>query len=420
MNDATTQPILDVWSRRVGALVVAAVAAYASYQHQRAFALHGGADATSAGLWPLSVDGLLLLSTAGLLKANDLTSSRIRVVSWLAFGLGIGVSLAANIASAPTLAWRPVLVAGWPPIALLLAVELLAHGRRRQSRGETDDTVEDESDTETTLASVRDDVERPREQKAEEIMWTHFQRELAAGRAPTGAELDRVAGTNKLRSRGAAPMATRGPDPVGRRTATWQELTSRVVRGDALMTVKAFTVDDGYDADMASDGNSRFGAYVRQRSTMFCEDGHPVDDSVRFALTAWRIAQPPIMSPGYVRSHPRVVNNREYWDDEGRVALAVDLAVELTAEISRSLGYIWNGWRAEGFSRQRIEPYDNDRPAAFTTLTVRVPIRADLLPPPAYRCAFPATDNARLAVNAICELINQMVGPVLSMPGLST
>lgn len=77
------------------------------------------------------------------------------------------------------------------------------------------------------------------------------------------------------------------------------------------MTTKAFTVDDGHDADMASDGNSRFGAYIRQRRTMFCEDGHPVDDRVRFALTAWRIAQPPIMSPGYVRSHLRVVNNRE-------------------------------------------------------------------------------------------------------------
>lgn len=35
--------------------------------------------------------------------------------------------MAANIAAAPVLAWKPVLVAGWPPVALLLAVELLAH-----------------------------------------------------------------------------------------------------------------------------------------------------------------------------------------------------------------------------------------------------------------------------------------------------
>jgi hypothetical protein len=86
-NAHVTRQTLDIWSRRVGALVVAAVAAYASYQHQRAFALHGGADATSAGLWPLSVDGLLLLSTAGLLTTGEETSRRMRVVSWLAFGL---------------------------------------------------------------------------------------------------------------------------------------------------------------------------------------------------------------------------------------------------------------------------------------------------------------------------------------------
>ncbi|MFI5888122.1 DUF2637 domain-containing protein [Streptomyces sp. NPDC051554] len=51
---------LDVWIRPLCALVVAGVAAYASYVHQREFALQGGADTVSASLWPLSVDGLLL------------------------------------------------------------------------------------------------------------------------------------------------------------------------------------------------------------------------------------------------------------------------------------------------------------------------------------------------------------------------
>jgi hypothetical protein len=55
--------------------------------------------------------------------------------------LGVVVSLAANIASAPSLGWQPVLVAGWPPVALLLAVELLAHRprvRRRVEMGEVE------------------------------------------------------------------------------------------------------------------------------------------------------------------------------------------------------------------------------------------------------------------------------------------
>ena len=53
----------EVLARRACAVVVAAVAAYASYEHQRTFAVRGGADPVGASLWPLSVDGLLVLST---------------------------------------------------------------------------------------------------------------------------------------------------------------------------------------------------------------------------------------------------------------------------------------------------------------------------------------------------------------------
>ncbi|MFF4257917.1 DUF2637 domain-containing protein [Streptomyces sp. NPDC001663] len=118
--------------RRVGALAVAGVAAYASYVHQYAFALQGGADRASAAIWPLSVDGLLLLATAALLTRPVRTDRRFRWTVWPAFWLGIAVSLVANIAAAPALAWKPMLVAGWPPVALLLAVELLARGQGQE------------------------------------------------------------------------------------------------------------------------------------------------------------------------------------------------------------------------------------------------------------------------------------------------
>ncbi|MEV5846179.1 DUF2637 domain-containing protein [Streptomyces sp. NPDC051985] len=119
--------------RLLCALVVAGVAAYASYVHQRSFALQAGADPVSASLWPLSVDGLLLLATLGLLKPEDDDGHRARWAVRTAFLLGFAVSLAANVAAAPRLEWRSVLVAGWPPVALLLSVELLVHrvgGRR--------------------------------------------------------------------------------------------------------------------------------------------------------------------------------------------------------------------------------------------------------------------------------------------------
>ena len=196
-------PALDLWTRRVATLAVAGVAGYASYQHQVDFALAGGADLTTARLWPLSVDGLLVLSTAGLLRDRNQTSTRARAFLWVAFAAGIVVSLAANIATAPSMSWAPILVAGWPPIALLLAVELLGrHHRdnatRSENPSERDDEITFENETRSgperviTLAKVNQS--RP---TAEQVMWNHYRQTVAAGRpAPTGAELDKFAHTN--------------------------------------------------------------------------------------------------------------------------------------------------------------------------------------------------------------------------------
>ncbi len=205
--------LADVWARRLGALVVAGVAAYASYQHQLGFALAGGADLTTARVWPLSVDGLLVLSTTGLLREGRRTSTRARYTLRVAFAAGIIVSLAANIATAPSMSWAPILVAGWPPVALLLAVELLGHRRSRggADRDYADDpTREPERDGETgTETNSRSAAEGASEKvitlaesrlsrrTAEQVMWEHYQGALAAGRpAPTGAELDKIARTN--------------------------------------------------------------------------------------------------------------------------------------------------------------------------------------------------------------------------------
>jgi len=48
---AGRSPLPDLWVRRGAALLVAGVAAYSSYQHQRLFAATGGTDQTSARLW---------------------------------------------------------------------------------------------------------------------------------------------------------------------------------------------------------------------------------------------------------------------------------------------------------------------------------------------------------------------------------
>ena len=83
----------------------------------------------------------------------------------------------------------------------------------------------------------------------------------------------------------------------------------------------AFWIDEEDDRDLASDGISRFGAYVRQSSALAeCWDGtweDPGTRQARFAAAAWSTATGPVMAPGYVRHHPRVLTGKvacNAWD----------------------------------------------------------------------------------------------------------
>lgn len=208
-------PLVDLWVRRCGTLMVAGVAAYSSYEHQRQFAAAAGADATGGKLWPLSVDGLLLLASVGLLRTGPHASRRTCAVLWAAFGLGIAVSLAANIAAAPNLGWQPILVAGWPPVALLLAVELLAdHPTAAPTSPATSPVPPPHPaarDRQLAAVPASQQAGAVAVETAEQRMWAHYQHEHAAGRTPTGADLDRIAGTNNY---GRAVLSPAGDAPA--------------------------------------------------------------------------------------------------------------------------------------------------------------------------------------------------------------
>lgn len=114
------------WVRVVqvaGVVVVAMVAAVISYTHMRHLALDAG-EGWRADILPLSVDGMMVVASM-----NALERRRAGQKAWLAWAglmLGLGASFAANVAAAqPTLQGR--LVAAWPPVALLVALELLLH-----------------------------------------------------------------------------------------------------------------------------------------------------------------------------------------------------------------------------------------------------------------------------------------------------
>jgi Protein of unknown function (DUF2637) len=118
-------PPVPVWVRGVtttSVVVVALVAALASYEHMRLLALIAG-EGWRSWLLPLSVDGLAVAASMTMFvrRRAGLPAGGL---AWLALLLGLGASLAANVAAAdPTVQGR--LVAAWPPLGLLLAYELL-------------------------------------------------------------------------------------------------------------------------------------------------------------------------------------------------------------------------------------------------------------------------------------------------------
>ncbi|EME51220.1 DUF2637 domain-containing protein [Amycolatopsis decaplanina] len=93
---------------------VALGAAYASYRHRRDFALQFGADRTTAAIWPLIVDGLLMIATVELWKPTGGERTGGRWTAWLAFIFDISLSLCANIGSTPDLSVLGVTVAACP------------------------------------------------------------------------------------------------------------------------------------------------------------------------------------------------------------------------------------------------------------------------------------------------------------------
>jgi hypothetical protein len=112
-------------------LAVALVAAVASYDHQRLLADMAGED-WRAWLLPISVDGLILTASRTMLTRQR-SGRSAGWLAWTAMLAGLTASLAANVAGAhPTLVGR--LVAAWPPVALLLAYELLMQQIRVTTR----------------------------------------------------------------------------------------------------------------------------------------------------------------------------------------------------------------------------------------------------------------------------------------------
>jgi hypothetical protein len=199
-----------------------------------------------------------------------------------------------------------------------------------------------------------------------------------------------------------------------------------------MSTDDAFWIDYEYDRQMASDGRSRFASYVRRAVATpewtECWDGTWDDEAVRavrFACETWRVATTPVMSPGYVRRHPRIRSARvevSPWD--ASLAASVEIVIpqprQLAAVRDCGDGSMWWDWPQETFSGERVylEPGDEELSRyryMLATTKLAFPLPADGLPPAPDGPGAWIEDAAQRAVTALCTELQHVVGSVLAV-----
>lgn len=172
-------------------------------------------------------------------------------------------------------------------------------------------------------------------------------------------------------------------------------------------------VDERYDSDYASDGASRYGAYLRSREHLFIDDGCPLS-AAGFATLAWRIAKSPVMSPGYVQLSSDVYEvDLRPGEDAGDLVAEVEVRLPHPPQ-ARALRSGWRDWsRAMAWASDPgplVEP-DEGRSALLFSARFVVGLHADDLPRPTTLGV--DVFLAKLAVARVCELVNLTAGPDL-------
>ncbi|MEY9944715.1 hypothetical protein [Kitasatospora sp. GAS1066B] len=181
-------------------------------------------------------------------------------------------------------------------------------------------------------------------------------------------------------------------------------------------------IDDAYDRERASNGSSRYGAYLDQHAHRFIDDGYPLDE-VAFAAVAWQVATSPIMAPGYVRIRPDLGAVTAHVTEEYKLVLRVDVPIRQS-----SLGHHPAGltnWSTErpalfdtGSWRPLVEPERLTRTALLATATLLIPVPRALLEEPAAKGPGALlTIEAKESVATLVDLLNRHAHLVNELTG---
>ncbi len=195
------------WTYRgsaAGVLVLAAAAFTLSYDALHQLALDSRVRPALAWLWPVVIDGTIVVALLTVLAANRAATRA--GYPWALAGLFSAASVAFNIAHAPD---RPVaqLVFAMAPVALVLTTHLLMQqvGWRRTTPGPTAPAPEQPARSQAAHPHrpgdhPAPDPHRPNREAqpdARSRVRAAYEAQLAAGQTPTGAGLARAAGVSE-------------------------------------------------------------------------------------------------------------------------------------------------------------------------------------------------------------------------------
>ncbi|MER5350686.1 hypothetical protein ABT093_10175 [Kitasatospora sp. NPDC002551] len=175
-------------------------------------------------------------------------------------------------------------------------------------------------------------------------------------------------------------------------------------------------VDDIRDREQASDGHSRFGAYIAHHAEDFHDGGEPLRP-VDFAAVAWSVATFPVMSPGYVDVRPDVHPFTVHRGHDGGAFLCAKVGLRHRDLARRLFALDWE--RDPWGSRDDpwpvlVAPERTDRPTVLVAATLLVPVPDHiLLQPTVCRPGRTLTHEAKQVVAALAAHANEHLAPLV-------
>lgn len=180
-------------------------------------------------------------------------------------------------------------------------------------------------------------------------------------------------------------------------------------RLQAAPLVGHLVVDETYDQTRASDGFSRYGAYLAMRLPAIVDDDPDVlTDPVRWAAFAWASATTPVMSPAYLDWQGPIEDIQICWDD-GQLLVEAVLRTRPPAQLPG-----WRGWERDRHGNL-VEPR-YDRHLALTRVVLRAVLEDVRLPHPPrepHRREDVVT-MAKASIGVVADAVEDLLAPVVA------